>query len=700
MEVVLVGNLLEATKDLEEGDILFCPMHYWAKSLNDRIGGVIEENERVRRPTSGEFDRAMDYLLLSTKSFTYREPFFYASKSDWMKKKWEELFEGTKRNEEYLNKEIVEDLNYITPLFKYDFFLDISNVTGNSETIKIFTRIIKTMIEEGIKEGLVKAETEKKEKYIEALRKTLEFRLIPEELELLFSMSPRVREKGTEDYIKEGKAYKESTKGEKEILIIRSNQELIYSMYGFEERDQLPNGVGVKYCFSKPEIDKDKIHVVLLEFKIFYEGRERTYLFGFPFFRVRFSSVNIEFRSRNVVIGKRKELKEADGVVQAKLNIKNFLVTLNYAKEPEVIDSGKERRVIETDNFIEIAVLAENRKDNVYSMPPDRYRICDIEILEDGGFSARIDNNNIYKVQIIASDRASKEANEIAEKESKEGLSWLIEKWTHGKKTIKSGKIIGGKVEGVVYKKKIFALKEEKYGEEEKNEIDRYIKSKLEKVVKRVLKTENILNKDSYTYQRRSLEVILINPEENEELIEEIQTGFIQSKVKRNLKYLEKIEELCFESREGERQKIKYLGLEEQKEDPKKIAQEVVLYRIGINVEKLKGVNKSVMEVLKLMSYSYPLLTQHTLKMILDELRERVGSALSTDVVPLEEIEMSIKTINPIILLSDSDPRVLALFSVEGNKVKVYINDGEEKRIHGKITEYVKIGIGGIEVKV
>jgi hypothetical protein len=196
------------------------------------------------------------------------------------------------------------------------------------------------------------------------------------------------------------------------------------------------------------------------------------------------------------------------------------------------------------------------------------------------------------------------------------------------------------------------------------------------------------------------LEVILINPEENEELIEEIQTGFIQSKVKRNLKYLEKIEELCFESREGERQKIKYLGLEEQKEDPKKIAQEVVLYRIGINVEKLKGVNKSVMEVLKLMSYSYPLLTQHTLKMILDELRERVGSALSTDVVPLEEIEMSIQTINPIILLSDSDPRVLALFSVEGNKVKVYINDGEEKRIHGKITEYVKIGIGGIEVKV
>jgi len=211
---------------------------------------------------------------------------------------------------------------------------------------------------------------------------------------------------------------------------------------------------------------------------------------------------------------------------------------------------------------------------------------------------------------------------------------------------------------------------------------------------------EDILDKDNYPYQRRSLEVILLKPEKNKELIEEIQTGFIQSKVKRNLKYLEKIEEMCFESKEGERQKIKYLGLEEQKEDPKKIAKEVALYGTGINVERLKGDKKSVMEVLKLMSYSYPFLTQYTLKRILEELRERVSSALSTDITPLEEIEMSIKTINPSIALSDSDPKVLALFSVEGDKVKVYINDGEEKRIHEEITEYVKIGIGGIEVKV
>jgi hypothetical protein len=86
--------------------------------------------------------------------------------------------------------------------------------------------------------------------------------------------------------------------------------------------------------------------------------------------------------------------------------------------------------------------------------------------------------------------------------------------------------------------------------------------------------------------------------------------------------------------------------------------------------------------------------------MILDELKERVSSALSTDTVPLEEIEVSIYTINPSIASSDSDPKVLALFSVEGDKVRVYINDGEEKRIHGKITEYVKIGMGGIEIKV
>jgi len=701
MELVIVGNLLEATKDLEEGEILFCPMRYWAKSLNHKIGGVIEDNGQVRPPTAGEFDRAMEYLILSeTKSFVYKESFFYASKPDWMRKRWEEISEKIRKNKEYLKKEIVDDLNYINPIFKYDLFIDISNITGNNYTVKMATEKIREMVEKEVGEELIKVEMDKKEKYIEALSKALEFKLIPEEIELALVMPSKVREKGTESYIKEGRIYEEFTKGGKEFLIVRSNKELIYSMLSFEKRNQIPDGVGLKYCFSKPKIDKERIHIVLLEFRMSYEGRERNYLFGFPFFRVRFSSVNVEFRSRDVVIGERKELKEAGGAVQAKLNIKNFLVTLDYAKEPEVIESTKEKRVIEASNIIEISVEAKNRADNIYSMPPLKYSICEIEIQEDGRFSVRTDYNNIYKVQITALDKASEEANEIAEKEPKEGLSWLIEKWTYGKKTINSGKITGEKAEGIVYKKKIFALKEEKYNDEERREIDMYIKSKLGEVVKRVLKAENVVDKVSYSYQRRSLEVILLNPEGNKELIEEIQTGLIQSKIKRNLKYLEKIEELCFESREGERQKIKYLGLEEQKEDPKKIAEEAALYGTGINVEKLKGVNKSVTEVLKLMSYSYPFLTQYTLKKILDELKERVSSALSKDMVPLEEIEMSINTINPSISPSDSDPKVLALFSIEGDKVKVYINDGEENRIHGRITEYVKIGMNGIEVKV
>ncbi len=703
MEVVLVGNLLEATKDLEKEEILFCPMHYWTKSLNDKIGGVVEDNGRVRPPTAGEYDRARDQLLLVIRKSTYRESFFYVTNSEWMRKRWEELSEGIRKNEEYLKKEIVEDLKHISPLFRYDLFLDISNVKGDVGYPKIAIENTKTIVEKEVREELIKVETEKKEKYIEALSKLLEFKLVPTELELAFTLPSKVREKGAYNYIKEEKIYKEAAKEGKEVLIILSDNDL---RYGFEAH-QLPNGIGLKYYFSNPQIDKEKIYVVLLEFKIFYDGRERTYLFGFPFFKVKFSSVDVEFRSRNVNIGKRKELKntgEVGGVVSAKLHIKNFMITLDYAKEPEIIESGKEKRVIETKNIIEIAVRAENRidnvKDNVYSMPPERYRICDIEILEDGGFSVRMDHNNIYKVQTSASDKASEEAHKIAEKEPREGFSWLIEKWTQGKKIIKSGKIVGERADGILYKKKIFALKEERYSDEEKNEIDRYIKSKLEEVVKRVLKVENILDKEGYSYQIRSLEVILLNPEENKELIEEIQTGFIQEKVKRNLKYLEKIEELCFESKEGERQKIKYLGLEEQKEDPKKIAQEIALYRTGINVEKLRGNKKSVTEVLKLISYSYPFLTQYTLNMILDELGERVKSALSTDVVPLEEIEMSIHTINPSIVLSDSDPRVLALFSVEGDKVKVYINDGEEKRIHGKITEYLKIGIGGIEVRI
>jgi hypothetical protein len=340
-------------------------------------------------------------------------------------------------------------------------------------------------------------------------------------------------------------------------------------------------------------------------------------------------------------------------------------------------------------------------------MSPDRYKICDIEIQEDGGFSVRTDYNNIYKVQITASDEAAREADEIAEKEPREGVSWLIEKWTYGKKTTKSGKIIGEKMKESIGKKKIFALKEEKYNDEEKNEIDRYIKFKLEEVVKNILKVENIEDEDSYLYQKRKAEVMLLNPEKNEEIIGKIQAGFIHDKINRNLEYLEKIEELCFESREGEKYSIKHQSLEEQKEEAIKIAEEAALYGTGINVERLKGDKKSVVEVLKLMAYSYPFLTQYTLKRILEELRERVGLALSTNVVPLEEIEMSIETINPSIsqassypTQASSDPKVLALFSIEGDRVKVYINEGEEQSIYKKVTEYVKIGIGGIEVKV
>ena len=698
MEVVLVGNLLEATKDLEEGEILFCPMFYWAKSLSDKIGGIVMDNGQVRPPNAGEFDRARDQLLLysTLRRYTLRQPFFYASKSNWMRKSWERLSGEIKKNEEYLKKEIVEDLVHVNPLFKYDLFLDISESFTDSEEFKVVIENTRKIVEKGTRKDLVESEKEKTEKYIEVLSKVLEFKLVPGDLELTFVLPSKVREKGTEGYIKEGKIYKEAARGDKEVLIILPNEDLRHGPDWY----QVENGIEVKYCFTNPEIDKEKVYIVLGEFKIFYDGRERTYLLGFPFFKVNFSPVNVEFRSRSVVIGKRQEPKDVSGTTRARLHIKNFLITLEYTKEPEVIESGEGKRIIETRKSLQIAIKAENRTDNVYSMSPDRYKICDIEIREDGGFSVRTDYSNIYKVQITASDKATDEAHEIAEKEPREGVSWLIEKWTHGKKTTKSGKIIGEKMKESIGKKKIFALKEEKYNDEEKNEIDRYIKSKLEEVVKSIMKAENIEDEDSYLYQKRKAEVMLLNPEENEEIIGKIQAGFIQSKVIRNLEYLEKIEELCFESGEGEKYFIKHQSLEEQKEEAIKIAEEVALYRAGINVERLRGEKKSVMEVLKLMSYSYPFLTQYSLKRILSELKERVSLALSKDVVPLKEVEMSIETINPSISVSAMDPKVLALFSVEGDKVKVYINEGEEQSIYKKVTEYVKIGIGGIEVKV
>ena len=701
MEVALVGNLLEATKDLEEGEILFCPMFYWAKSLSDKIGGIVMDNGQMRPPNAGEFDRARDQLLLysTLRRYTFRQPFFYASKSDWMGKSWEKFSGEVKKNEEYLKKEIVEDLGHINPLFKYDLFLDISESFTDSEEFKAVIENTRTIVEKEARKKLVESEMEKTEKYIEVLSKVLEFKLVPDELELTFLLPSKVREKGTEGYIKEGKIYKEVEKGEKEVLIILPNEDLRHGPDWY----QVENGIEMKYYFTNPEIDKEKVYIVLGEFKIFYDGRERTYLLGFPFFKVRFSSVNVELRSRSVVIGKRKEPKDTSGATQARLHIKKFLLTLEYTKEPEVIESKDGKRVIETNKSVQVSIKAENRTDNVYSTAPERYKLCDIEIKEDGGFSVKMDYRNIYKVQITALNEAAEEAQEIAKNEPRDGVFWIIEKWTNGKKTIKSGKIVGESVKDSISKKKTFFLREERYNDEDsekKSETDRYIKSKLEKVVKDILKVRNREDADSYLYQKRKMEVIPLRPEESEEIIGKIQSGFIHDKVNRNLKYLEKIEELCFESREGEKYSIKHQSLEEQKEEAIKMAEEVALYGAGINVERLRGEKKSVMEVLKLMSYSYPLLTQYSLKRILSELKERVSLALSKDLVPLKEVEMSIETINPSISVSAMDPKVLALFSAEGDKVKVYINEGEEQSIYKKVTEYVKIGIGGIEVKV
>jgi hypothetical protein len=658
MEVVLVGNLFEATKDLEEGEILFCPMHYWAKLLSDKIGGIVMNDGQVRPPNAGEFDRARDQLLLysTLRRYTFRQPFFYASKSDWMGKSWEKFSGEVKKNEEYLKKEIVEDLGHVNPLFKYDLFLDISESFTDSEEFKAVIENTRTIVENEARKELVESEMEKTEKYIEVLSKVLEFKLVPGELELTFVLPSKIREKGTEGYIKEGKIYKEAARGEKEVLIILPNGGLRHG----PEWYQVENGIEVKYYFTNPEIDKEKVYIVLGEFKIFYDGRERTYLLGLPFFKVKFSPVNVELRSRSVVIGKRREPKDESGATQARLHIKNFLVTLEYTKEPEVIENKDGNRVIETNKSVQVSIKAENRTDNVYSMTPERYKVCDIEIEEDGRFSVKMDYRNIYKVQITALNEAAEEAQEIAKNEPRDGVFWIIEKWTNGKKTIKSGKIVGESVKNSISKEKTFFLREERHNDEDnekKSETDRYIKSKLEVVVQDILKVRKREDTESYLYRKRKMEVIPLRPEESEEIIGKIQAGFIHDKVNRNLEYLEKIEELCFESREGEKYSIKHQSLEEQKEEAIKIAEEVALYGAGINVERLRGEKKSVMEVLKLMSYSYPFLTQYSLKRILSELKERVSLALSKDMVPLKEVELSIETINPSISVSAVDPR-------------------------------------------
>ncbi len=43
MEVVFVNNLLETAKDLEDDEILFCPLGPWTGSLRKEIGVIVIE---------------------------------------------------------------------------------------------------------------------------------------------------------------------------------------------------------------------------------------------------------------------------------------------------------------------------------------------------------------------------------------------------------------------------------------------------------------------------------------------------------------------------------------------------------------------------------------------------------------------------------------------------------------------------------
>ncbi len=704
MEIVFVGNLLEATKDLEDGEILFCPIHDWASSLSDSIGGVVEDDGRVRLPTLEELYSARDHLLL--RGSAYKNSFFYAYNPEWMRKNWEELSKEIKKNEEYLKKEVVEDLIYVDPLFEYDLFINISSVTNskNSEALKLMVENTRAIVEGEVREKLIEMEKEKREKYekyIEGLIRFLEFSPFNQpnrEINLNFTLPSSVRKKGTKNYIKGGKRYKEATRGKKRVMIIQPDNHLIYG----SEMDEIRDGIGVKYLLSKPKIDRDRVYVVLGEFKIRHVGRETNYLLGLPFFKVKFSSVNnnVGFRSRNVSIRRREETGGAGGVVRARLQVKDFRITLEYAKEPEEKERNKWKketiRTIKTDKTLRVDIIREDRVNDATS---ERYKVCDIEIQEDGGFSVEMNYRNSYKVKITASKKAAREANEIAEEESKKGVFWLIEKWTKGKKTIGSGKIMAELLDASpTDEKKVFVLKEGK------DEIGTYIKSRLEEVIKNIIKEKEAEDKkeiNRYSDKERNFNIILLKPEEHGEIIREIQTGFIQDKVMKNLKYLEKIEELCFESKEGERIGVKHPDLEKEEELTKR-AREVALYGTGINVEKLKGEKKSITEVLKFVSYSFPFLTKYNLETILGELGERVNLALSKDMVPLKEIDVSIGMINTSSHLSSREPRVLALFSIEGDKVKVYINDGKEQRntYINKVTEHLKIGIGNIEITV
>jgi hypothetical protein len=101
MEIVFLNNLLEAAKDLKEDEILFCPMGHWAESYIEEIGGVVGNDEELKRFNDYDFDfRVKSFKIFGYHKFNYHrtdDRFLCVFKPGLVVSSWGELFEGNKQ---------------------------------------------------------------------------------------------------------------------------------------------------------------------------------------------------------------------------------------------------------------------------------------------------------------------------------------------------------------------------------------------------------------------------------------------------------------------------------------------------------------------------------------------------------------------------------------------------------------------------
>jgi len=669
MEIVFVNNLLEAAKDLEDDEILFSPLGPWTGSLRKEIGVIVEDDEEIESLTDSDFDSLIEYFGIFHKFLKMDEIFLYALKPQLILDSWNDLLGRVRKNERYLKKDIPWDAELITflgrLLGKYDLFV-CNNLLTHINTLE--KEFVRSIVEGEVSEKMAKGEVGKRGYYIEAIRNMVGTYELLKKPTLVASIPQSVKEKGVSgivSHIKEGSVYVESVAKRRSILTI------FYA-------DHRRKGIEIETNMSV-EYDTNRVYLVFVKFLNILSGK--TYLIGFPFFKGKISKIISIFRpiistlpnsNSFIEIKKKEENRTGKGGFLAELKVETFEVNTFYASNFEVIEEkGKRREIALHERYGNKVVQVRASRSKEGREEYNEYKICDIEVRGDGSFSVRTDYNKAMEVLIMPTFGG----------QDLEELRQTIDKGN----IVISGRILREYSKGSGARDMIL--------EDRKNlgEVDKYIAHTLIKFLKKAAKCES-WGSSSFTLSREK--------EEEKALMDTIKTPFIHYKTGRTLESLKKIVDLCFES-EGKRY---YVKTHDIKEDPKEMTRKALsgaLYSTGIDPDGLRGENKSIVEVLKLISYSYPLMDRPNIESLLEKLKNMANIVFSTEVAPLDEISILISKINPddleVSREYDNTPSISALFLVEGDVIKAYVK-GHGNNWQG--VRRLRIGLGDIEVNI